>query len=115
MGLAPLDADTPDLTAFIHGRANAAAPTAETQVSLNVSGLDPWASRDNLFIVTAQSFTSRAPTRAQRPADGGTEAALNFSWFEAFDGVAATCPTRSRGTAHISTRCTPARWRTASM
>jgi len=97
VGLAPLDADTPDLTAFIHGRANAAFPTAQTHVSLNVSGLDPWASSDDLFIVTAQSFTSRAPSRAQRPADGATEAALNFSWFQAFDGVAGNLPDAQQG------------------
>jgi hypothetical protein len=93
-----LDSDTPDLTAFIHGRANATFPTSpKTQVSLNVSGLDPWVSGDQLFLITAQSLTSRRPTGVQRPAVGATAATLNFGWARAFDGIAENLPDAAQG------------------
>jgi hypothetical protein len=95
--LAQLDADTPDLTAFIHGRANATFPTSPTQVSLNVSGLDPWAGGDSLNIVTAQSFTSRVPSNVQQPAVGATGATLSFDWTQAFDGDAENLPDAEQG------------------
>ena len=82
--LTPLTADHPDLSAILHGRADAVAPSQSSPVTLNVTGLAPWSTTDSLLLTAAQAQTTESAflnsPLGSRPPAGATSAQVTLDW-----------------------------------
>jgi hypothetical protein len=85
--LAVGDARHPDVDQHVLGRLDGVAPTTETDVTLNIAGLDAWTDGDETELMVANNGDIvYAPETefAAPPADGGTTSTGTIDWSQQF-------------------------------